>query len=242
MRSNRIFTAQALNANHTYPLETEATHHVVNVLRLQVGDKLTLFNDSGNEFVSTILEIHKNKCLIHVDSMMARHAESPLHIHLYQAIARGKKMDFVLQKATELGVACITPVLSAHGNVQLDGERQDSRMHHWRKILVSACEQSGRNRIPTLHPPLALNQAIRGAKESLKIVFSPAGTHRLQQLSLQKATIAIAIGPEGGFSGAEYELFTHHDWKSCNLGPRVLRTETVALCACAILQASAGDL
>src|SRR5690606_1882465 len=170
--------------------------------------------------------------------------ESPLRIVLLQGIARGEKMDLILQKATELGVAAIVPVNGERTEVRLDAERAQKRLAHWRSVVGSACGQSGRARVPEVHAPAALDAAAAALPgNALRLLLDPQGEHRLASLQLQDTdTVVVAIGPEGGWSPRDREVLHAAGFRGLRLGPRVLRAETAGLAAIAALQARFGDL
>ena len=165
----------------------------------------------------------------------------PVEIYLAQGIARGEKMDFVIQKAVEMGVTQIYPVITERCNVRLDSEREQKRLQHWQAVVVSACEQSGRNYVPIVHAPMKLNLWLDSVNADKKFVLSPHVENKLQEKMAQPASIAILIGPEGGLSDQEVSAASQHGFTALQLGPRVLRTETAALAALAVLQFQFGD-
>jgi 16S rRNA (uracil1498-N3)-methyltransferase len=225
-------------------LPESAAAHLVRVLRLREGDECVLFNGDGNDYRARIASAGKREVVAQVLSANAVDNESPLRITLVQGIARGEKMDLILQKATELGVAGFIPVLAERTEVKLDAERTEKRMAHWRSVIVSACEQSGRARVPGLAQPIALGQgASELASEALKLTLDPVGDSTLATLETPIARpVCIAIGPEGGWSPRDRETLRAAGFSGLRLGPRVLRTETAGLAAIAALQSRFGDL
>jgi 16S rRNA (uracil1498-N3)-methyltransferase len=221
-------------------LEEKASHHLARVLRVDVGDEIILFNGTGGEYQAVIRSVSKKTVAVELLSFSAREAESSTAIYLGQGIARGEKMDFVIQKAVELGVTKIYPVITERCNVRLDHEREQKRMQHWQAVMISACEQSGRNHLPELHAPLPLYDWLAMINAEKKLVLSPHVAVKLDR-SQRPATVAVLIGPEGGLSRAEMAAAAAHDFAGLNLGPRVLRTETAALTALAVLQFAYGD-
>ncbi len=186
----------------------------------------------------------KREVQVEVVSSLAVDRESPLRLTLIQGIARGEKMDLILQKATELGIARIQPVNAERTEVKLDAERLDKRVAHWRSVVVSACEQSGRTRIPEVSMPATLMQAAQACDSAdLRLLLDPVGEQSLARLSPPTgAGIAIAIGPEGGWSPRDREILLASGFLGLRLGPRILRTETAGLAAIAALQSRFGDL
>lgn len=243
MRLTRVFVDAALAAGATVTLPDLAAGHLVRVLRLGVGDACVLFNGDGSDYAARIVTAGKRAASVQIDSATAVNTESSLRITLVQALARGQKMDWSLQKATELGVCGFVPVASERAEVRLQGERADKRVAHWHSVVVSACEQSGRAWIPALLPPAALADALAAlAAGSLRIVLDPEAPASLASLSPQTdEAIVVAIGPEGGWSPDDLAALDANGFLRVQLGPRVLRTETAGLAAIAALQARFGD-
>jgi len=214
------------------------------VLRLRVGDSLLVFDGEGNEYAATISGIGKSSATLRVDSQTPSKTESGLRIHLVQGISRGERMDFVVQKATELGVKRITPVLTEHGVVKLDALRAGKRRDHWQKVAASACEQSGRVRLPLVDTPIPLKAWFGNKPEQVdaELILKPGAKTPLARIDAPETKVCVLIGPEGGFSHIEYEDAFVAGFRAVSLGPRVLRTETAAVAALAILQSMWGDL
>ena len=225
-------------------LPERAANHLVRVLRLREGDACVLFNGDGHDYPARLAAIGKREVRVEVLAREPVANESPLRIVLLQGIARGEKMDLILQKATELGVAAVVPVSGDRTEVRLDAERAGKRLAHWRSVLESACEQSGRARVPALGAPATLDAAARAIDgEGLRLVLDPQGEHRLDSLhSPAGGKVWIAIGPEGGWSPRDRTILQAAGFNGLRLGPRVLRTETAGLAAIAALQARFGDL
>lgn len=223
----------------------EATaNHLLRVLRLGEGDTCLLFNGDGHDYPATITLASKREARVQVGVPQPVHTESPRPILLLQGIARGEKMDLILQKATELGVSAILPVNAERTEVKLDGPRLEKRITHWRSVIVSACEQSGRARVPALAIPQSLAAAATSVPAgALKLTLDPQGEHRLSTLQTAADTpVVVAIGPEGGWSPKDRQALTQAGFQGLQLGPRILRTETAGLAAIAALQARLGDL
>lgn len=244
MRLTRCHVDLPLSADAEITLPESAAAHLVRVLRLREGDECVLFNGDGNDYRARIASAGKREVVAQVLSASPVDNESPLRITLIQGIARGEKMDLILQKATELGVAGFVPVLAERTEVKLDAERTGKRMAHWRSVIVSACEQSGRARVPELSQPVALGQvATKLADDVVRLTLDPVGDSMLATLATPAArSIAIAIGPEGGWSPRDREVLRMAGFTGLRLGPRVLRTETAGLAAIAALQSRFGDL
>jgi 16S rRNA (uracil1498-N3)-methyltransferase len=244
MRVTRVHVDATLSVGARVVLPESSAAHLVRVLRLQPGDDCVLFNGDGHDYGARLLSAGKRGAEAEVISKRATDNESPLRIVLLQGIARGEKMDMILQKATELGVAAIVPVQAERSEVKLDAERLAKRIGHWRSVIVSACEQSGRAQVPALSAPATLVDAANGVpSDALRLTLDPAGEHSLATMAAPAAaTIAIAVGPEGGWSPRDRETLRVARFEGLRLGPRVLRTETAGLAAIAALQSRFGDL
>jgi 16S rRNA (uracil1498-N3)-methyltransferase len=249
MRLTRVFVDAPLASGAAVQLPEEAAGHLVRVLRLQAGDAIRLFNGQDGEFDASIESIRKHGATALVGIHHAIERESPLQVTLLQGIARGDKMDLILQKATELGVTAVVPVTTARSSVRLDEKTTQRKHEHWQGVLTSACEQCGRNRIPMLGAASPLLAAVTADQAQLKLLLEP-DTHTASLKTLHAAayhtammnpTVSLLIGPEGGLDPQEVQLAKQAGFVSCQLGPRVLRTETAALAALAALQALAGD-
>ena len=244
MRLTRVFVDLPLAPGARVTLPEDAAAHLVRVLRLREGEACVLFNGDGHNYDATLTSATKRGVDAEVTGARAIDNESPLRLMLLQGIARGEKMDLILQKTTELGVAAIAPVFADRTEVRLDGDRLDKRMAHWRSVVISACEQSGRARIPELLPARNLAEAATALPgDALKLTLDPQGDHRSASLAMPaSATMVIGIGPEGGWSEKDRAVLRDHGFTGLRLGPRVLRTETAGLAAIAALQARFGDL
>lgn len=224
-------------------LEGDRARYLGRVLRLRVGDEITVFNGEGPEWAANIDAMTRNSATLRIRDSREAGTESPLKIHLVQGISRGERMDFVVQKATELGVKRITPVLTEYGVVKLDEARRKKRRDHWESVAVSACEQSGRTRPPLIDTPLALRDWF-GAKPSevdAELILRPNASAALAGIAAPTTKVCVLIGPEGGFSATEYEDAAIAGFSAVSLGPRVLRTETAAVAALSVLQTKWGD-
>ncbi|MCY7354682.1 MAG: 16S rRNA (uracil(1498)-N(3))-methyltransferase [Lysobacter sp.] len=244
MRLTRAYVELALAAGNCIALPEDVAAHLVRVLRLAPGDPCTLFNGDGRDYEARIVSANKREVLAEVVSAHDVDNESPLRITLLQGIARGEKMDLIVQKATELGVTAILPVISERSEVKLDAERAQKRYAHWRSVAISACEQSGRARVPQLSAPQPLQTTVvQVATDAVKLTLDPNGEHSVANLELHVASgIVIALGPEGGWSPRDREVLQAGGFTGLRLGPRVLRTETAGLAAIAALQSRFGDL
>jgi 16S rRNA (uracil1498-N3)-methyltransferase len=239
MRVIRAFVDAPLAAGARVALPGDAAGHLIRVLRLDVGDDCVLFNGDGCDYAARIASISKKSVEADIESAREVRNESPLRVMLVQGIARGEKMDWILQKATELGVAAVVPVHGERGEVRLDGERAEKRLRHWRSVVVSACEQSGRARIPDVAAPRALTDALADLPAT-RLLLDPGSSQPLPSKIADDAC-AIAIGPEGGWSPSDIATLEAVGFLGARLGPRVLRTETAGIAAIAALQTLAGD-
>jgi len=237
----RFYCAPALTAGQTVTLPPEAFHHAVRVRRLRVGDELVLFSGDGREATGTLTAITRDAADAAISTVLAIDRESPLHVTLLQGLSAGDRMDYTLQKAVELGVNAIVPVATQRSVVRLDRERADKRQAHWRQILIGACEQSGRNRIPEILPVVSLPVALAGVTAAQCFVLSFAGGARVRELEAPAGPIALLAGPEGGLTADEERAARAAGFAPLSLGPRVLRTETAAVAALAAMQAVWGD-
>ena len=235
----RFYVDQPLRPGSSVLLPEDSAHHAVHVLRVRAGEEVVLFNGRGGEYPSRIAAIERLKVTIDVLAHAAVERESPLRVTLVQGVSAGEKMDFTIRKAVELGVAEIQPVLAAASVARPKGERAASRLAHWQRVAIAACEQCGRNRIPPVHP-LVDAAAFRDESANAKILLSPRSELRFSKLRMEKA-VTLAAGPEAGFTAEEEAAFLRAGFVPAKLGPRVLRTETAALAALAALNALAGD-
>ena len=228
-------------------LDKAASHHIVKVLRLNVGDVINIFDNTQKEYSSVITNIAKGFVHLKINSEITKTTESALIIHLGQCVPKSEKMDFIIQKSTELGVKSITPLFSEHCDISYDENRQIKKLEHWQKIAIASAEQCGRTKIPTIEKFTTLNNWLQNLKTAqFGLILEHRARESLTKLSLDKESkhgeILITVGPEGGFSANEIEKARSTNFSSANLGPRILRTETAAIVALSILQAQLGDL
>lgn len=242
MRIPRFYQDIAFIVDHTYSLSDDTAHYIYNVLKLQVDTPVVLFNGDGNEYSGYISDAKKRTVMVTIDAKLSIDVQSPLSIHLGQAVSKGDRMDFVLQKATELGVTEITPIITERCNVKLSSERWSKKLFQWQKIVQSACEQCGRNTLPTLHAPLTTNQWLAASTQSQRIILEPGSQQRLSSLSYDHHGYRLFIGPEGGLTEQEVYAAKQAGYQTASAGPRILRTETAALSVIAILQSMFGDV
>ena len=253
VRLTRVFVEGELQSGSVVELPRETGAHLAKVLRARSGDEVVLFNGDGREFTGTVEKVQGSRVSASIGAARTIDRESPFQLTLVQCVPRGDRMDFIVQKATELGVVHIIPVLSQRSVVRLDEGQAASKQLHWRAVAVSACEQCGRNRLPSVAAPQPLLNYLGGltqANDSLRLVLEPERARRTERgarsidiASSQSVSLAeIAIGPEGGFAPEELEAFDLSSFSRVSLGPRVLRTETAAIAAIVVLQARFGDM
>jgi len=241
MRIPRFHEPQPLAEHSEISLSENTAQHAIRVLRLRVGDELILFNGDGHDYHASISAAGKRDASARIHHRETRPAESPLRVELGQTLSRGERMDFAVQKATELGCATISPLFTERCEVKLTSERQDKRQRHWQQIAISACEQSQRNRIPEIAHPQPLADWLDRVEADLKLVLHHHGTQPLGNLP-RPESVALLIGPEGGLTEDEVALASSKGFIPVCFGPRVMRTETAPIVASAILQYLWGDL
>lgn len=243
MRIIRSHVDQPLEVGQRVTLPEDSGAHLLRVLRLGPGDAVTLFNGDGFDYSARLLTAAKRGAEAQIIGRESVPRESPLRITLVQGVARGEKMDLVLQKATELGVEAFTPVITERTEVKLDAERAGKRMAHWRGVVAAACEQSGRAVLPRLAEPAPLSIYAGLETADIKLVLDPGGDTGLAALQPAAGqSIALVVGPEGGLSERDLATLRAAGFRGLRLGPRILRTETAGLAAVAALQALYGDL
>jgi 16S rRNA (uracil1498-N3)-methyltransferase len=243
MALTRILVNETLATGTELILDRDQARYLGRVLRLRQGDALNVFNGDDGEYRTTIASLGKDAAVIRIEAGIENTSESPLKIHLVQGVSRGERMDFVVQKATELGVKRISPVFTEYGVVKLGEDRARKRRDHWQAVAASACEQSGRIRPPLIDAPLDLNAWFgAGAKETdTDLILHPRAANPLSSIANPVTKVCLLIGPEGGFSDTEYDDAQVAGFQAASLGPRILRTETAALAAVAVAQSLWGD-
>jgi 16S rRNA (uracil1498-N3)-methyltransferase len=246
VRLTRVYVDGALAPGARVALEGSAASHVSRVLRLRPGDALTLFNGQGGEYPGSIEQSQAGSVTVAIGDQRTVERESPLSLTLAQGVSRGERMDLVVQKATELGVSALVPVLTERSVVRLDPQQAARKVAHWRAIAIAACEQSGRNRVPAVATPLALREftglARSAAGGGVRVLLSPGAALRLDDVPPPVTDVTVLIGPEGGLTDSEEDLARTAGFTPVRLGPRVLRTETAAIAALTLLQRKFGDL
>jgi 16S rRNA (uracil1498-N3)-methyltransferase len=242
-RVHRLFVDATLGPRSTVQLSEPAAHHAARVLRLNDGDAVVLFDGRGGEYAARLVVAGRSQVSAETGERRDPERESPLRVTLVQAISSSDKMDLTIQKAVELGVTAIQPVFSARSLVRLSGEREAKKLAHWRRIVIAACEQCGRNRLPEVREAMSVEASSRLPRaEELRLLLSPEGAAALKDIRPQPGqAISLAVGPEAGFSDEEEQALRRAGYGQLRLGPRILRTETAALAALAALNALAGD-
>lgn len=242
MRIPRIFCPQSLEGQRHVTLEEAAARHLSRVLRLGEGAPVTLFDGTGGEYPATISVAGKRQVEVVLGDKLPISVESPLQVTLAQGVSKGERMDYTIQKAVELGVSRIVPLNTERSVVNLKGERLEKKMQHWQGVIVSACEQCGRNTLPQLLPLQSFQSWLAtGVDKGCALLLDHRAADTVASLP-QQTSVTLLIGPEGGLSAQEQELATEAGYNGLRLGPRVLRTETAALTALAALQSRFGDL
>lgn len=238
----RIFQPIELLANTLVRLDAQASHHIRGVLRIALGEKIFLFNGKGGEYLGEIVHLHKKEVMVRILSFDSKEVESPIEIFLAQGLARSDKMDMIIKKAVELGVKKIIPVLTERSQYRLSFERQEKRITHWQSIIISACEQCGRNQLPSIYKPLLVSDINKQVKADKYFVLDPKANAWLPKENLKSVkSIVLFVGPEGGLTPEEVASLAGNFYR-LSLGPRILRTETAALAAIALMQACYGDM
>ena len=244
MRIPRIFTDQPLSSGANIALKGSAARHLSSALRMSVGQEITLFNGLGGEFSATLTTTAKSQVDVSIGDCREIDRESPLKLHLAIAVSRGERMDWIVQKATELGVTEITPLFSERTEVKLNGERLEKKLRHWQQVSISACEQCQRNIVPIINNALTLDQWLSQAaedSEQLRLVLHHRSDKTLAQHQIPKS-VCLLVGPEGGLSDNEISRAMDKGFAALTLGPRVMRTETAPLAAISIMQSLWGDM
>ena len=243
MRIPRIYIEHALRENETLELHQQAAHYIATVLRMKPKRQVILFNGECGEYQATLQEVTKRRVVISVGTFSERKIESPITISLGIALIKFDRFDWLLQKATELGVTSIHPLISEFTETKLAVDKQEKKLAHWHQILISACEQSERTRIPSLAEPQTFDNWLMDRQEDKRFIMHPYQQQERSQLNDNTPcqSIALAVGPEGGFTEEEVNQATIQGFQPMMLGPRILRAETAPLAAISLLQARYGD-
>jgi 16S rRNA (uracil1498-N3)-methyltransferase len=243
MRIPRFYSTDSLQPASEMELAGGVFHHAIRVLRLQAGAQLILFDGSGREFTAEIQVVSRQSARVRLDHGRVCQRESFLGVHLWQGVSRGERMDYALQKAVELGVTSITPVLAERSQHSRQGERLEKRLNHWQGVIIAACEQCGRTVLPGLQPPRPLLECLEAPPSDRRLLLDPAASCGLrEQPPPTNAALTLLIGPEGGLSEAEIRAAHAAGFTGVRLGPRILRTETATATALAAIQTLWGDL
>ena len=239
----RFYVDDKLGNGSEIRLAADAAHHAGRVLRLETDSAVVLFDGRGGEFEAHITRMERGEVWVKTGGHRDIERESPLQFELVQGLSSGDRMDFTLQKAVELGVSAIQPVATERSVVKLKDERAQRRVEHWQRLVIAACEQCGRNRVPTVAPVLEFREWIATlvANDDVRLLLAPAATVALGELPAPTGRIVLLAGPEGGLAPAETQIALSRGFQGVRLGPRVLRTETAALAALAAMQARWGD-
>ncbi len=239
----RFHVQQPLAAGQQLELPADVAHHI-NVVRMEPGDTLTLFNGDGGEYTAVLTDVQKKKAWAEIKVFDPREAELPFAVTLAQALPEGSKMDWIIEKAVELGVAGIQPLAARRCVVRLSAERAEKKLEHWNGIVVSASEQCGRNRLAPVAAPLEFREWIARQDLHKRVILTPRATESLADWARHQPAqaLSIMVGPEGGFSDEEEAEALRHGALPLSIGPRVLRTETAALAAVSILSAAWGGI
>lgn len=241
MRIPRFYEPSDFSIGQIHSLSDATTQHVSRVLRMKAGDQITLFNGNGSEFLCTLARVDKRHVDVNIIEQVSTSRSSPLKIHIGQSISRGERMDYAIQKATELGMSRMTPLFTERCEVRLNDDRRDKRSKHWQQIAISACEQSLRNELPHIEPIQPIQDWLNNVEADLKLVLHHHTEQPLGNFP-RPASIALLIGPEGGLTEEEVTAALNAGFKPVALGPRVMRTETTPVAAQAVLQYLWGDL
>jgi 16S rRNA (uracil1498-N3)-methyltransferase len=244
MRTTRVFHSSPLKGKERVTLDAAAAKHLLTVLRLKAGDEFVLFDGSGFEYAAALELADKKQTLVKILRSHGPAVESPLQVTLVQGVSRGERMDYTVQKAVELGVAAIVPVLTGRSVVKLDAVAAEKKRAHWQAVAISACEQSGRVRVPEVALPETLPNYLGKLKgDELRLLLDPLAESGLDGFPRPSdSKVTLLVGPEGGLSEQEVVLAGHAGFEGMRLGPRILRTETAALVALSLLQSQWGDL
>ena len=243
MRQTRLYIDARLGHGTRLSVDGDKARYLGKVLRLRSGDEISVFNGDDGEYRAVLVKLSKNEVTLELGTSVETDTESALSVHLVQAISRGERMDFVVQKAAELGVKRITPVLTEYGVVKLAAERAAKRREHWQKIAISACEQAGRIRPPPVDNPVTLKDWFGGrtTASDTDLILRPGAKRSLASIGIPGTRVCMLIGPEGGFSPGEYDDAAVTGFEAVSIGPRILRTETAAIAALAVAQSLWGD-
>jgi len=242
VRIPRFFIDQPLQVNQNLSLPDKLHHHAIQVLRGKSGDLLVLFNGKGGEYLAKFTEVSKRSSCVFIISFDAVDRESPADIRLVMALIKSDKFDFALQKAVEIGVSSIQPIIAARSVMNIKASRLDKKMQHWQSVIHSACEQAYRTRVPELLMTISINDYLSESTERLNIAMIPEAHEDLSGLPIPTQPVSLIVGPEGGFQDDEIALMEQKNVQAIKFGPRILRAETAAVAGLALCQSYWGDL
>jgi 16S rRNA (uracil1498-N3)-methyltransferase len=239
VRSSRIYLTQTLTNGESITLEGDSFHYLSRVLRLKIGDKFNPFNGDDGEFSAEINSLERNQLTATINNPVDNNADSKLEVNLGLGLSRGERMDYGIQKATELGVSAITPITTTRSEVKLSQDRQANKLQHWQKVAINASEQCGRNTVPQICTPSSLTNWVQENRAGIVLDHRGAGNIANQTI---ESPVNLLIGAEGGLTEEELEFAKQHEFRVFKLGPRILRTETAPIVALTLLQMLAGDI
>ncbi len=242
MTLSRVYVDEPLREEACVTLTRDCAHYVSRVLRLGSNDAIRVFNSRDGEFDAQLVEVRGGHASVRVESPVTAVTESPLNTTLVQGLCRSQRMDYCVQKATEVGVMRIVPLITERCVVRLDERRAAKRLAHWQAIAVSACEQSGRTRVPQIDMPLRVDDLLRRDDIAGPAILDPDAGKPYADWQYQGDALSLIVGPEGGFTPDEVDLLVGFGASRWRMGPRVLRTETAGVVALALAQAKWGDL
>lgn len=242
MKNPRVYQACQVQPGDEIALDEPAARHLIQVLRLRLNDPFILFNGWGQAWQARLTASSRRHATAGIEQGLETNPESPLHTHLGLGISKGERMDYAIQKAVELGVSEITPLFTRYSMVKLDDKRKEKRQQHWQGIIIGACEQCGRNQLPTLHPAQDNTSWLTGTQTEVRILLDPLAAQALTDIAARPRSTSLYIGPEGGLSDEEIDTAKQAGFTGIRLGPRVLRTETAVVATLTALQLTWGDL
>ena len=241
MRLTRLYYKSTLNIDSTIELDSDATHYLVNVLRMKQGEEIILFNGNDGDVLGELSTCSRREVTIHLKELIGEPVNSGIYIHLALSLSKGDRMDYAIQKSAELGVSEITPLYTEFSVVKFKEEKRlENKLGHWQRIAVSSCEQSGAQTPASLNNPVTLSDFVEKNSETTKIVLDASGEAKFQDLEIVNS-VSLLIGPEGGLSDNELKQAQQQGFTRISLGPRILRTETAPVAAIAILQNLYGN-
>ncbi|MHB8348060.1 MAG: 16S rRNA (uracil(1498)-N(3))-methyltransferase [Acidiferrobacterales bacterium] len=242
MPAPRFYCSQTLAVGMIFDLPLRAAHHATRVLRLRIGDEITVFNGTGGEYAAALRSVMRDRVAVEIQARIEIERESPLDVTLVQAVSSGDRMDLTIRESVELGVSRISPVIGARSVVQLSGDRAAKRAQHWEDVVIAACEQCGRNRLPPVAGALPMVAWMRNAQRApTRWMLSPRAANSVRSLTRPDGAVQLLVGPEGGFTAEEEQVAADAGFLGISLGPRTLRTETAAPAALAVFAAMWGD-